>query len=41
MKTYIAQWPDGTTLKAMKYICPEATEEVVKNIVPNFGLTYK
>jgi uncharacterized alpha/beta hydrolase family protein len=36
-----ARWEKGTTLKAMKQICPNATEQSVKNIIPLINITYK
>jgi hypothetical protein len=36
-----ARWEKGTTLKAMKKLCPDATEQSVKNILPLIGITYK
>lgn len=35
------RWPKNITLKAMKKICPDATEESVKRICPQIGITYK
>lgn len=36
-----AKWPKDTTLKAMQFLVPEATEEGVRKVCPNFGITYK
>jgi hypothetical protein len=35
------RWPKDMTLKAMRKLCPDATEESVKKICPQIGLTYK
>lgn len=36
-----ARWPKDTTLKAMQQLVPDATEESVKKLCPQFGITYK
>ena len=34
-------WKQGDTLKAMQYLNPEATGEVVEALCPQWGITYK